>query len=150
MTGAESRAVSPTWRSSIGTSRHDDQPLALGRDRPLDQLLHRELALGIPRQVADADAVAAGRGQLVADGRAEERVGDLQEDPRAVAGVRVSPLGAAVLEVLERVERLLDDGMARLAAQLGDHRDAAGIVLVLRVVEASGPGGSEFVHMGEG
>ena len=69
--------------------------------------------------------------------------------PGAVAGVRVSALGAAVLEVLERVERLLDDGMGRLAPELRDERDAARVVLVGGVVEASGPGGSSIrVHKG--
>ena len=126
-----------------------DRPLALGLDRPLDHLLEHGAALGIGRQVEDADAVAAGRRQLDPDRGAHERVGDLDQDAGAVAGVRIRALGAAVLEVLERVERLLDDGMGRLAPQLRDERDAARVMLVGGVVEASGPGGSSVrVHKG--
>ena len=147
MNGADSRAVSPTCRSSTGTSRHQSSALALGLDRLLDQVLEREPLLGIVRQVADADAVAARRRQLHAGHRPDERIGDLQQDPGAVAGVRIGALRAAVLEVLERVERLLDDGVARLAPQLRDERDATGVVLVGGVVEASGPRWSDaFVH----
>ena len=57
-------------------------------------------------------------------------------------------LRAAMLEVLERVERLLDDGMARLTPQLRDQRDAAAVMFVCGVVEASGPRRSgSMVHM---
>ena len=119
ITGANSRAVSPTWRSSTGTSRQPHRPLALGLDRLLDQLLERRAALGVGGQEADRDAVAARRRQLeAATAAAQERVGHLQQDPGAVAGVGVGALGAAVLEVLERVQRLFDDGVARVARQL--------------------------------
>ena len=118
-----------------------DRPLALGLDRLLDQLLDHDAALRVGRQVADADAVAAGRWQLDARGRrAQERVGHLHQDPRAVARVRVGSLGATVLEVLERIECLLHDGVGRVAPELGDERDAAGVVFVGGVVEAGGPG----------
>ena len=127
-----------------------DRALPLGLDRVLDQLLEHDAPLGVLRQVAHADAVAAGRRQLDAGDRGpQEAVGDLEEDAGAVARVRVRALGAAVLEVLERVERLLDDGMARLTPQLGHERDATAIVLVGGVVEATGPWGSDAsVHGG--
>ena len=127
-----------------------DRPLPLGLDRVLDQLLEHDAPLGILRQVADADPVAAGRRQLDAGDRGpQEAVGDLKEDPGAVARVRVRALGATVLEVLERVERLLDDGMARLTPQLRNERDATAIVLVGGVVEATGPWWSDpSVHRG--
>jgi hypothetical protein len=47
-----------------------------------------------------------------------------------------------MLEVLERIEGFLDHGMARVAPQLGHQRNAAGVMLVCGVVEASGPGWS--------
>jgi hypothetical protein len=73
-----------------------DHALPLGSDRVLDQLLEFRAALGVTRQVADADPVAADRRQLDAGDRAaDERVGDLQQDPGAVAGVRVRALGAS-------------------------------------------------------
>ena len=90
--------------------------LALGRDRLLDQLLERLPALGVAREVTDADAVAPGRRQLDSGDRAaHERVGDLQQDAGAVTGVGVRALGPAMLHVLERLERLLHHGMRGLA-----------------------------------
>ena len=126
-----------------------DRALSLGLDRVLDQLLEHQPPLGVARQVADTDAVPAGRRKLDPGGRApQERVGDLQEDPRAVAGVRVGALGTTMLEVLERVERLLDHRVTGLAPQLRDQRDAARVVLVRRVVEACGPRRScSVVHL---
>ena len=97
-------------------------------------------ALVLGRQEADADGVTAGRRQLDAGGdTAEERVRDLQQDAGAVTRVRVRAGGATMLEVAERLEALLDDGVRRLAPELGDQRDAAGVVFVVRVVEAARP-----------
>src|SRR6202022_806353 len=70
---------------------------------------------------------------------AQEGVRDLQQDSGAVASIRVGALGPPMLEVLERVERLLDDRVAGLSPQLRDQRDPAAVVLVGWVVEASGP-----------
>ena len=107
-------------------------PLALGGDRLLDQLLDARPALGVTRQVAHADAVAPGGGQLDRPATAPRMnaSGIWMQDPGAVAGVGVRALGAAVLHVLQRLERLLDHGVARLAPQLRHQGDAAGIVLV--------------------
>ena len=121
-----------------------DRALALGLDRLLDQLFEQDPALGVGRQIADAHAVAARRRQFDAGDRGpKESVGDLYQDSGAVPSVRIGPLGAAMLEILERLECLLDDGMARLTPKLRHERDAARIVLVLGVVEATGPGWSE-------
>ena len=124
-----------------------DGALALGGDRLLDQLLERGAPLGVARQVADADAVAAERRQLDARHRAaHERVGDLQQDARPVAGVGVGSLGAAVLHVCQRLERLVDDGVRALAPQLRDERDAAGVMLVAWVVEPGQTGSGDAGH----
>ena len=55
---------------------------------------------------------------------------------RAVARERVGALGAAVLEVAERGQRADDRLVAGSPVEAGDERDAAGVVLVGRVVEA--------------
>jgi len=122
--------------------------LSLGGNCLLDQLLQLLPPVAILRQVAHARAVAAGSGQLDADRGPEEFVRQLQQDPGAVAGVGICALGATMLEVLQGIERLLHDRVARLTAQLCHQRDAAGIVLVVRVVEASGPRGSETLFHG--
>jgi hypothetical protein len=54
-----------------------------------------------------------------------------------------------MLQILERIQRLLHDGVARLTPQLRDERDATPIVLVGGVVEASGPWRSDTsIHGG--
>ena len=115
-----------------------EHALALDADVDLQQLLDLAPVQLVGGQEADAHAVAPRLGQLEVDRRAEEGVRKLDEDPRAVAGADVGALGAAVLEVVERLERLDDDVVARHVVQPRDHGDAAGIVFVPRVVEAVG------------
>ena len=55
----------------------------------------------------------------------KEPVGDLHQQPRAVAGLRVVAGGAAVHEPLQDGHALLDDVVARLAGEVRDHADAA-------------------------
>ena len=50
-------------------------------------------------------AYAPAGGQLEADDRAQERVGHLRDDARAVTGAGIGADRAAVLEVAQRVER---------------------------------------------
>ena len=146
MTGADSRAVSPDVPLVDRHVAPPDRPLALGGNRLLDHLFDQQPALGVGRQVAHAHAVAAGRRELDARrGAAQEGVGDLQQDPGAVTGVGIGALGAAMLEVLQRVERLLDHGMTRLSPQLRHEGDAARVVLVGGIVEAHGLWGDEAI-----
>ena len=128
-----------------------DHTLALFLDGLLDQLLELDTALVLCGQEHDADRVAPGRRQLDPGGDAtEKRVRDLQQDARAVTGVRVGPGGTAVLEIAESLQTLLDDCVRRLAPELGDQRDTTGVVFVGWVVEASGPlCGGYLIHGGE-
>ena len=80
--------------------------------------------------------------------------------PGAVARVDLGAARAAVLEVVEHVQRARDRLVLLLARQVGDRADAAAVVLEARVVEASGlgsrsqghgwrgssPGGKELLH----
>ncbi len=109
--------------------------LAGGDHRLLEQAL-----LGLPqgRVAGEEDArdrdparvgeLGAGDPEL-AHARAQEAVGELDQDPGAVAGARVGARGAAVLEVVERRQRQVDDVVARLAVEAGDAGDAATVVL---------------------
>jgi hypothetical protein len=110
--------------------------LALG---PHDILEHPFELLPPPRlrrEETEPDAVASGGGELERDRRAQERVGELQEDAGAVSGVGIRARGPAVLEVLERAQRAVDRLVRPMAVETGDERDAACVVLVRRVVEA--------------
>ena len=85
----------------------DAHPHALAvRAQPL-VLRHEEMADGV---VAGLRQLDVERGALLR----EERVRDLDEDAGAVAGDRVGAHGAAVLEVLQDSERVLDH-LVRLA-----------------------------------
>ena len=66
----------------------------------------------------------------------EEVVRNLHQDAGAVAGKRVGADGAAMGQVLQDLEAVLDDFVARPGLQVGDEADAAGIVLALRIVES--------------
>ena len=110
----------------------------LGRKR-VDLGHHRVAPLrGQERQ---ARGVGALRGQLEPDDGTEERVGDLEEDARAVAGVDLGSAGAAVLQPQQRRERPPDDGVVAATLEVGHHRDATGVVLELRDVEVLVGGG---------
>jgi hypothetical protein len=93
-------------------------------------------AVLVERQERHARGVLADRGQVEVHDGAQEGVGHLRQDAGAVTGTRVGADRAAVLEVAQRLERELDDVVAGLAAERGDHRQAAGVLLERRVVHA--------------
>jgi hypothetical protein len=68
----------------------------------------------------------------------EEPVGDLQQDARAVPGVRLRADRTAVLEVSQRLDGLGDDVVARDAGERRDEGHPARVVLVEAVVEPLG------------
>ena len=67
---------------------------------------------------------------------AVELVGDLDQDAGAVAHQLVGADRAAMVEVLEDLQALLDDGVRFAAGDVGDEADAAGVVLVGGRVQA--------------
>src|SRR5262245_32609068 len=69
-------------------------------------------------------------------GLAQELMRDLHENAGAVAGERVGSGGAAMGQVLEDLQPVLDDLAAWPAFEIGDETDAASIALVLRIVES--------------
>ena len=65
----------------------------------------------------------------------EELVRHLDEDACAVTRARVCTSGAAVAEVDQHLEALVDDFVGALALDAGHQTDPAGIVLHARVVQ---------------
>jgi hypothetical protein len=115
-------------RQAFGLRRLGDDVLdmgALGRVARHEQVPHRVMADG--RQV---DAL---RGHLLA----EEAVRNLHEHARAVSHQRVGADGAAMRQVLEHGQAILDDLVRADVLHVGDEADAAGIVLLARIVEAA-------------
>ncbi len=96
----------------------------------------------VARQEDDAAAVLAGGGQLDASLAADlliERVGHLQQDACAIARIHFAAAGAAVVEVLQYLDCLLEDPVRLVALDVDDETDPASIVLVARIVEALFP-----------
>src|SRR5262249_14731953 len=98
-------------RGIDGNVAPPDRLLALPFDRLDEQPLELLPPCALVRQEADDDPVAPRRRQV--ELACEERVRDLDEDPRAVAGLCIGAGGAAMLEPLERVERPRDHLVAR-------------------------------------
>jgi len=112
-------------------------PLALLLHGALEQALQLGAAIGLVRQEAHADAIGPGRRQVLVEHGAHERIGHLEQDPGAVARVRIGARRPAVLEVLQRHDRAPDRLVRRLAVEPRDEGDAAGVVLVAWVVKAN-------------
>ena len=139
MNGSQERAVSPSEELLVGTVR---QPRKVW---PSDWMIcskrssSRRRLVGLRGRKHEPAAVFARAGQ--GDARLlarfdEERVGHLQQHAGAIAGVGLAAAGAAVVEVLQHLDRLLQD-LVRLAALDVDHEaDAAGVVLEPGIVEA--------------
>ena len=116
---------------------------ALLADQPLPDALAVRAQPLVLRHEDMADRVVAGLRQLDVELGAfldQEVVRDLDEDARAVAGDRVRTHGTAMLEVLEDVERVLDDAMRLATLQVGDEADAARVMLAQRIEQAAGLG----------
>ena len=115
-----------------------EQDLAFVLDRALDLVFAGEARRRFLGQEHHADAVLARRRQahaLRGHLLAEERVGNLDQDAGAVAGERIGADRAAMGEVAQDLQTLLDDRVAFLALDVRDEADAAGVVLVGGVVE---------------
>src|SRR5690606_8046349 len=69
------------------------------------------------------------------DHLAEERVRHLDQQSRAVTGILLSTRSAAMLQVAQRGQAVVDDVVARLAGERGDECDATFVVLEPGVVQ---------------
>ena len=66
----------------------------------------------------------------------EKGVRNLDQDARAVAGLRIAAAGAAMRQIDQNLDALQDDIVRLPALDIGDKADAAGVVLVLRAVKS--------------
>lgn len=112
-----------------------EQGQALGLDDLLHALTGEARVLRALGQEGDTGRVAALGGQLEVHGLPQEAVRDLDHDPGTVTGVRLGARGAAVLEIHQRHDRLVDDVATAPPMHVHDERHAARVVLVAWVVE---------------
>ena len=101
----------------------------------LDGGLHLCAPLLVDREEGHAHGVLTGFREPALDDGAQEAVRDLDQDARAVTGGLVGAGGAAMVQVAQRLEPLLDDLVPGHAVEVRDEGDTAGVVLVSRVVE---------------
>ena len=116
-------------RQPFGLRRFGDDLFDMGAQRRV--LRHEPVA----------DAILAGRRQFDALRRhllAEEPVGNLHQHAGAIAHQRVGADGAAMRQVFEHGKAVLDDLVRLHALHVDDEADAAGVMLVARIVEALG------------
>jgi hypothetical protein len=135
----QARTGQPTDRRRI--VRHvapAQHPLALGRD---DLLEDRLLAGGrgaIRRQEHHAHRVAPGRGELDPETGAhatEEAIRNLDQQAGPIPGIGVAAAGAAVAQVDQDLDALLDDVVLGLPVHPRHEADAAGVMLESRVIQ---------------
>ena len=81
-------------------------------------------------------AYAPASRQLEPHHLAVEAVGNLDQDPGAVAGVDLRAGGAPVLEMAETVQAHPDDVLAATTEHVHDERHPTGVVLELGAVQA--------------
>jgi hypothetical protein len=116
-------------------------------DRPLASLP----AGRILRKKDHADAVSARLGQLDGAVRAllsKQRIGNLQQDACAVAQQRVIAGGAAMRQVVEDLQALLNNRVAFRALDLGHESHATRVALVGGVIQALPCRKSRVSHVG--
>ena len=124
--------------------------LALRRDDLFDDIAHLLSGLAVARHEELADRVMAGFRQLESElgaFRREERVRDLRQNAATVAKRGIGADRAAMVEIDQNLQALLEDVMRLSVLHVGDEADAAGIVLLRRIVETLGAGSERIDSM---
>ena len=114
----------------------DGQAFFLGD--ALEDAFALQAAVLVHGQKTHGHAISARLGQLHAQLAALARkkdVGNLNQDARAVARLRIAARRAAMGEVDEDLKALADDVVAFFAANAGDQAHAAGVVLIAWMIE---------------
>ncbi len=109
-----------------------DDALPFGGDDLLEVDLDRAPVVDIRRQEDHPDTVVAGPRQAVAVAirlPVQEGVRHLDQDPRAVSGVGLCPARAPVSQVGQDGQRVANDLVRPLPADIDHHPEAAGVVL---------------------
>ena len=83
-----------------------------------------------------------------AHSRSKKRVRNLDQNARAVAGLRIATASAAMRQVDQNLDALQDDVVRFAPLDIGDKPDAAPVVLMLRAVESlSGRQSSKWIFV---
>src|SRR5437899_960055 len=107
-------------------------------DNALEYTFAVQARMFLNRQESHAYRVLAGRRQFESENRAlagKKLVRNLNQDAGAVASFGIAAAGAAMREIYQDLDSLLDDLMALLTANAGYKTHSASVVLVRRVIE---------------
>ena len=116
-----------------------ENDLALRLHDTLNLRLARRAARGLLREEDHADTVVTGgreRHALLRELLSVIAIGDLNQDTGTVAAEGVRPDRAAVIQVMQDEERVLNHLMRDAALDIRDETNAAGVVLCLRCVQS--------------
>ena len=111
-------------------------PLVL--DHPFQHFLLGTALLTIRGEEHHPDTVLSGPGQLDTNsfaGALEEPVGNLHQDPGAIARLGFTAARASVVKVAKHLERLSDDLAGLLTLDVDDETNATRVVFVLWIVQ---------------
>ena len=139
MNGSEARAVPPSVTLLVGIVRQPRTGWPSSAAMSAKIFSHSARCAGVLRQEDHADAVLAGARQghaPFARHQLQEFVRRLDEDARAVAGIGLAAARAAMVQVQQHLQGLLDDGVGLPAFDVGHESHPAGLVLELRIVQA--------------
>lgn len=126
----------------IALDRHiapTQEPRALLADNSGNQRLALLPPIGLRREKQHPDTIFPSGRQAhpdIAGGSLEKVVRHLQQNPGAVSRAGVATLRSSVTEAFKDLQPLLHNRMGFLALDVDDKADAAGVLLLLRVVEA--------------
>ena len=90
------------------------------------------------RQEEHTHCILSRLGQLHPGRRLEELMRNLQQHARAVTGLRVATRGPAVQETLQNADTLFNDAVCCDGLGIDNHADTAGIMFILRIIQARG------------
>ncbi len=125
-----------------GIDRHvapSEQALPLGGDKAGDHGFADPTGLDVTRQEHHSDAVMAGLWELQLEPLglgSKQPVGQLNEDAGAVARKRIGADRAPMGEVMEYVDPIQENAMTLAIFDVRNEADAAGIMLVARIVKS--------------
>ena len=138
-TGSVGLTDSPSVELSVGTSRQPSSAEPFARDHLGIDVADDLPPVGIARHEQIADRVFARLRQLEAELGGllgEKLVRDLHQDAGAVAHARVGADRAAMLQIAQDAQPVLDDLVRLAALDVGDEADAAGILVERGIVQA--------------
>ena len=104
-----------------------------------NNVLAAQAVLRILGKKNQTGTILAERGQMEAElGRflLNKSVGHLKEDARAVTGIGLATTSAAVLQVKQDLQGVLDDFVGLAILQIGDKTHAAGVMFVRRIIKS--------------